>query len=133
MQKTTVPYLLLNALIFTLIGATVMVAPTQFARALDITVESATATSDFRAVYGGVCFAIAAFAISALRREALRPAAVLALVLIFDGLIFGRLLTWVTHGPGSALIFAQLALEVGGAAWGALVLRAASPRRLASA
>ncbi len=123
MKKTVVPYLLANAALFAVLGLVTLVAPTAFARALEMTVESATAVADFRAVYGGVCIWVTALSVLAVRREALRPGAVLALVLLLDGAIFGRLLSWATHGPGSVLVFAQLGLEVVGATWGVLLLR----------
>lgn len=133
MQKLTVPYLMLISVLFAAVGLAVLVEPTFFARQLEMTVESATAVSDFRAVYGGLCFAVTTLGVLAIRREALRAATVLAFVLVLDGLIFGRLISLATHGPGSWLINAQLALEVVGALGGALVLRASSPRRLVHA
>lgn len=133
MQKLTVPYLVMIAALFAVVGLAVLVEPTFVARQLEMTVESASAVSDFRAVYGGLCFAVTVLGVLAVRREELRHAAVLMFVLVLDGLIFGRIISLITHGPGSWLINAQFALEVVGAVGGALVLRASSPRHLVHA
>lgn len=133
MQKTVAPYLWINAVIFTVIGLAVMVDPSGFARGVDITAESPTAVADFRAIYGGLCWAFAAVAGVALRRPSLRGAAVLTLVLICDGLMLGRLVSWVTHGPGEAIIFVQLGVEVVSAIWGSLLLRDLGAHRVAHA
>ena len=124
MHKTLVSFLVVISAVFAAIGLAVFAAPTAFAAQLDMTVTSATAVADFRAVYGGVSFAAAAFAVMALRNAALRPAAVWAFTLMMEGLLLGRLFSWATHGPGNALIFAQLGLELLAATWGFLLTRA---------
>lgn len=133
MQKLTVPYLMLISALFAVVGLAVLLEPTFVARQLEMTVESASAVSDFRAVYGGLCFAVTVLGVLAVRRPALRHAVVLTFVLVLDGLVFGRIISLITHGPGSALINAQLALEVFGAVAGFVVLRAPSPRDLVHA
>lgn len=133
MQKLTVPYLMLITVLFTVVGLAVTFEPTFVARQLEMTVESASAVSDFRAVYGGLCFAVAVLGVMAVRREELRHTVVLAFVLVCDGLVLGRLISWATHGPGSVLINAQLVLELVGAVAGFVVLRAMSPRQLVHA
>ncbi|MGV3621422.1 MAG: DUF4345 family protein [Archangium sp.] len=133
MQKLTVPYLVMIASLFAVVGLAVLVEPTFVARQLEMTVESPSAVSDFRAVYGGLCFAVATLGVLAVRREALRANTVLFFVLVLDGLVFGRIISLITHGPGSWLINAQFALEVFGTVAGALVMRASSPRALVHA
>lgn len=123
MQKTLVPFLMIIGVLFAVVGLAVLVAPTLFAAQLEMVVSSATAVADFRAVYGGVSLAIAGVAFLALKRGELRPGAVWMVVLVMDGLLLGRLISWATHGPGSVLIFAQMGLELSGAVWGALLLR----------
>jgi Domain of unknown function (DUF4345) len=132
MHRTLPLFLTANAVLFALFGVVAMFAPSLLGTPLDFTLPSPTALADFRAVYGGLSLALATFTGLALRRAELRPAAVLVLTLALDGLAFGRLMSWVLSGPGSAIIFAQLGLEVVAATWGALLLRQA-PRAAAMA
>jgi Domain of unknown function (DUF4345) len=126
MHRTLPLFLVANAALFALFGVVAIFVPSVLATPLDLTLPSPTALADFRAVYGGISLALAALSVLALTRAELRPAVVLALTLTLDGLAFGRLMSWALSGPGSAIIFAQLGLEVVAAAWGALLLRQAT-------
>lgn len=124
MTKTIPLFLGVNAVLFAAFAVGAFAMPAPFAAMLDITLTTQTALADFRAVYGGISFGIAAFAIIGIRQPKVTLSAVWLLTLVMDGLIIGRLISTVVSGPGNFLIFGQLGLELFAAAWGLLLIRA---------
>jgi hypothetical protein len=114
--------LALSALPFAGIGLAFLLAPAALAARVDLSLGSATADHDVRAVYGGLQLGCAALlAWGAGRPERVRFALVAQLVL-YGGLAGARVLAWLVAGAPSAF---GVALHTGemfgfGAAWLAL-------------
>jgi hypothetical protein len=115
--------LALSALPFAGIGLAFVFAPEAMAARVDVSLASVTADHDVRAVYGGLQIACAILlGWGALSRLHVRPALVAQLVL-YGGLVAGRLVGWITSGaPGSFGLWLH-GLEALGFAAGALALR----------
>lgn len=112
----------LSALPFAGIGLAFLFAPEAMAARVDVSLASVTADHDVRAVYGGLQIACAVLlGWGALSPFHLRPALVAQLVL-YGGLVAGRLVGWTTSGaPGSFGLWLH-GLETLGLAAGALAL-----------
>jgi hypothetical protein len=114
--------LVISALPFAGIGLAFLLAPAALAAHVDLSLGSATADHDVRAVYGGLQLACAALlAWGAARPERVRFALV-AQLLLYGGLASARLVAWAAAGAPGAF---GLALHAGealgaGAAWLAL-------------
>ncbi len=99
-------------------------APTRFATMLGMTLTDVTAIADFSATYGGLCAGISVLLyLGATRTSWERPALVLA-VSATAGLLLGRVLTLLQHGPAGAYIHGTMAVELVAVVAGLWLLRA---------
>jgi hypothetical protein len=114
--------LTLSALPFAAIGLGFLFAPEAMAARVDVSLASVTADHDVRAVYGGLQIACAVLlGWGALSRSHVRPALVAQLVL-YGGLVAGRLVGWLATGaPGGFGLWLH-GLEALGLAAGAFAL-----------
>jgi hypothetical protein len=114
--------LALSALPFAAIGLGFLLAPEAMAARVDVSLASVTADHDVRAVYGGLQIACAVLlAWGASSRSHVRLALVAQLVL-YGGLVAGRLVGWlVTGAPGGFGLWLH-GLETLGLAAGAFSL-----------
>lgn len=111
-----------NLAVFAAFAAGSLVAPQAFAAQLDITLGSASAIADFRAVYGGLSLGVGVLFALSLREVSLRPTAVLLATLTAGGLMLGRLITMVTDGMPGPLVLVFLGSEVIAVAVGLVLL-----------
>ena len=108
--------LLLTAAALAVIGVGFLIAPTSWARAIEVVVSSPTGRTDVRATYGGFVLAAGVFlAVCAAGTEWVRPG-LAACALILAGFAAGRLIGLVAEGSLSRLMTAFLVIEVGGTA-----------------
>jgi hypothetical protein len=116
-------FLGVNLLVYLAYGVGFLLAPQKLAAELDITLGSATALADFRAMYGGLSLACAAFFALAIKNVSMRHSALLLAVLGAGGLMIGRLITMAFDGMPGAVIFVMLATEVFAVVGGVILLR----------
>lgn len=112
----------LSALPFAAIGFAFLFSPAVLAAQVDVTLGSATADHDVRAVYGGLQLGCAGLLWwGAARPERLRFALV-AQLLLYGGLASARALAWLVAGAPSGLGAALYGAELVGlaAGWSAL-------------
>lgn len=108
--------LMVAAVAFAVIGIGFLIAPTAWARAIEIAVSTATGRTDVRATYGGFVLAAGIFlAVCAVHTEWIRPGLV-ACALILAGFAAGRLVGLVMEGSLSRLMLVFLAIELVGTA-----------------
>jgi hypothetical protein len=74
MTRTRPLYFVVNAVLFAAFTVAAWLAPTVLAGPLEISLTTPTALADFRAVYGGLSFAIAGLSLLALRKVEFRLA-----------------------------------------------------------
>ncbi len=114
--------LLGNLAIFAAYGVGFLIAPQALASQLDITLGSASALADFRAMYGGLCLAVGAFFVLGLRFATWRRQAVVLATLGAGGLAVGRLTSIAIDGLPGPLVLAFLASELAALALGGFIL-----------
>jgi hypothetical protein len=108
--------LLPTAAALAVIGVGFLIAPTSWARAIEVVVASPTGRTDVRATYGGFVLAAGVFlAVCAARADWIRPGLV-ACALILAGFAAGRLIGLAVEGSLSRLMTAFLVIELGGTA-----------------
>ena len=108
--------LLLTAAALAVIGIGFLIAPTSWARAIEVVVSSPTGRTDVRATYGGFVLAAGVFlAVCAANTDWIRPG-LLACALILAGFAGGRLVGWAAEGTLSRLMTFFLVVELGGTA-----------------
>ena len=113
----------LSALPFAGIGLAFLIFPGEMAAQVDVSLGSATADHDVRAVYGGLQLGCAALLLlSAARPERVRFGLVAQLAL-YGGLAAARLLAWAWAGAPGLLGMALHAAEIAGLALGVLAWR----------
>jgi hypothetical protein len=106
--------LLLTAAALAVIGIGFLIAPTSWARAIEVVVASPTGRTDVRATYGGFVLAAGVFlAVCAANADWIRPG-LLACALILAGFAGGRLVGWAAEGTLSRLMAFFLVVELGG-------------------
>ncbi len=95
--------LLLSALLFAAVGSAFLPRPAEMASRVGIRLGERIASSDVRAVYGGLEIGFAFFlAFTSLNRSTVRPGLV-AEIAAFGGLLLGRAVGVLTEGvPGSS-------------------------------
>jgi hypothetical protein len=93
------------------------------ARLVDVSLGSATADNDLRAVYGGVSLGLAAFFGAALRRPAWREPALWVVALTLSCMALARFVSWAVAGPPAPLGYALHAAEFVGSLAALIALR----------
>ena len=108
--------LLVTAAALAVIGVGFLMAPTAWARAIEVVVATPTGRTDVRATYGGFVLAVGIFlAVCAINTDWLRPGLV-ACALILGGFAAGRLVGLAVEGSLSRLMAFFLVIELGGTA-----------------
>lgn len=103
--------LLATALAFAGPGAAFLLAPGRFAALVDLSLLSATASSDVRAVFGGLELGLAAWLASvALRGRALGAALVVQRCVV-GGMLAGRVASFAADGSPGPLAWLLLGIE----------------------
>jgi len=113
-----------SVLVFGFIGVTFSVAPAKMASFVDVSLGSATAEGDVRAVYGGVALGLACFVGAALRRRDWTEPALWVVALTLACMALTRFVSWAVAGPPAALGYALHAAEFSGALAALVALRA---------
>jgi hypothetical protein len=111
-----------SSLPFLAIGVGFLLAPGPMAANVDVTLASATAASDVRAVYGGLQIAIGALLAACAFSAAHLRAGLILQIATFAGLASGRLVSLPLDGALSSLGAALLAAEIAGLALGVVAL-----------
>lgn len=104
-----------SALVWLPYGVYCFLRPTALGEFAGLTAASATASTEVRAMYGGLQAAIGAFALLALVRESLVKPALLMLAFLCTGLALGRLGGVVSDGGLSAYTISGLVFEIASA------------------
>jgi hypothetical protein len=114
--------LALSALPFAGIGLAFLLAPAALAARVGVSLGSATADHDVRAVYGGLQLGCAALLLFGAARPERVRFALTAQLLLYGGLAGARLVAWAAAGAPSGLGVSLHAAEMLGflAAWLAL-------------
>lgn len=110
-------------LVFGLIGVGFVVVPHPLAAAVGIELTNVTADNDFRAVYGGVPFAMAIFVGLALRRPDFELPALWLIALTLGCLAGSRVVSWFVAGMPGAITFSLQAAETFGAVLATVAIR----------
>lgn len=119
-------FLGVNLLVYLAYGVGFLLAPQKLAAGLDITLNSATALADFRAMYGGLSLACAGMFVLAIKNASMRHSALLLAVFGAGGLMIGRLITMAFDGMPGPVIFVMLATEAFAVVGGLFLLRRSS-------
>lgn len=104
--------LVLSALIWLPYGVYCFVQPGMLEDAAGLVATTPTATTELRAMYGGLQMAIGALAAAALFRERLVPGALLTLVFVTGGLAATRLAGFLIDGGWSSYTAGALGFEI---------------------
>jgi hypothetical protein len=115
-------FLGLSVLVWLPYGLYCLVQPGSLAEAAGVTAVSATASTELRAMYGGLQSAIGALALAALLRPGLGRAALVCLFCLCAGLGSGRLVGVALDGGVSSYTALALVFEFGSAAVAAWLL-----------
>ena len=112
-----------SMLAFGFVGVTFFVAPAAMVRLVDVSLESATADNDVRAVYGGVALGLACFLAAALRRRAWTEPALWIVALTLAFMALARFVSWAVAGPPTPLGYWLHAAEFVGSLAALIALR----------
>ena len=112
-----------SVLAYGFIGVTFFVAPASMAALVDVSLGSATADNDVRAVYGGVALGMAIFVGAALRRREWVEPALWVVALTLSCMALARFVSWAVAGPPALLGYALHAAEFTGALAALIALR----------
>jgi len=112
-----------SVLAYGFIGVTFFVAPASMARLVDVSLASATADNDVRAVYGGVALGLAGFLAAALRRRAWTEPALWVVALTLACMALARFVSWAVAGPHATLGYVLHAAEFVGSLAALIALR----------
>ena len=104
-------FLAISALAWAGYGLYCLINPAILAELAGVTAASATATTELRAMYGGVQTALGVFAALALFNPGLQRPALLALIFCTGGLFTARLIGALLAGDGSAYTVGALVFE----------------------
>ena len=115
--------LLLSGAAFLAVGLPFLVDPASTAARVDLTLSSALADNDVRAVYGGLQAALGVLLVAAATAPSAASAALVLQQVSFGGLVLGRAASWLAVGPPGPLGVALLAAELVGLAAGAIARR----------
>ena len=113
-------FLGLSAMLWLPYGLFCLLSPEYLAEAAGVEARSATATTEIRAMYGGLQAGIGALALAALFRPGLRSPALITLLFLTSGLGLARTLGVTLDGDLSAYTAMGLGFEfvsAGAAAW----------------
>jgi hypothetical protein len=113
----------LSAVPFAGVGLAFLLFPAAMAAQVDISLASATADHDVRAVYGGLQLGCAALLLFAAARPERVRFGLVAQLALYGGLASARLLAWAWAGTPGPLGVALHAAEIAGIALGALAWR----------
>lgn len=120
--------LVISAGIFGWFGVLTLVSPARMAGMVEFGLQSATASVELRAMYGGLCVGIALFLLLAAWRAELAAAGLWAAALMLLGLGAGRLAGLLLTPGARPVMWIALAVELVGGAMAVLALRAMAPR-----
>ena len=113
-----------NALVFLGFGPAFWFATEDLAGPIGIQLTTPTALADFRAMYGGLSFAVGVFFVMSLKRKAWEPAALFIIAATSFGLLLSRIGSMIaTHGGVDPYIFLAATLELGSGVLGAILYR----------
>ena len=115
-----------NLAVFFVFAGCFLFAPRYFAAQLDITLSSASAVADLRAMYGGLSLGVGVLYLLGLKNVAFRPAAIALATSTSAGLALGRVITIVVDGMPGPLVLAFLASEIVSVAVGMYLLKQGS-------
>ena len=104
--------LLVSALIWLPYGLYCFAQPAMLAEAAGLVATTPTATTEIRAMYGGLQAAIGALALAAIFRERLIPGVLLTLVFLTGGLAATRLAGMIIDGSMSDYTLGGLIFEI---------------------
>lgn len=104
-------------------GVASWLAPARVARVVEIALGSATALADFRAMYGGLCLAIAAFLLRGLRSPNWLGPSLYLTASMCAGLASGRIYSSIVDGVPSGVLLGALATEVISLVWSVIAYR----------
>ena len=105
-----------NVLVWLPYGVFCFFQPGFLGETTGLSIQSSTAATEVRAMYGGLQAAIGCFALAGLLKPHLSTAALLALAFLCTGLALGRLGGLVVDGDASGYSGGALAFEIANAA-----------------
>jgi hypothetical protein len=121
-------FLGLNALIFVGYGLYCLAVPSVIADQTGMQLATGVATTEVRAMYGGLQTAIGLLALAGILRPAVQPAALLVLAFLLFGLASGRMVGIVLDTDPGTYNFAAVAFEATFAAIAAgLLVKSSAP------
>lgn len=112
----------LSAVVFGVFGLLLLIRP-ELLGAVGVEVTRPAGAVELRAFYGGLELGLAAFFAVAVRRREWWEPALLVQILALGGVAAARLLGMLVAGEGEPLLYALMAAEAGGAAFGLLALK----------
>ncbi|MEN8183708.1 MAG: DUF4345 domain-containing protein [Myxococcota bacterium] len=101
----------LSALAYGGIGVAFLAAPAEMAAAVDVSVGSASADNDVRAVYGGLDFGLAIFCLASASRPDWHRPALWVVTLTLGAMSLARVLSWMLAGFPDPIALALHAAE----------------------
>src|SRR5690349_4975973 len=128
-QRKPVPFwireiVLINAGVFLAFGAAFLLFPRELAGLLEVTLGSASALADMRAMYGGLSLACGTLFVLGLRREDWFAPSLFLVMATSLGLASGRIFSGLVSGMPGPLVLALLATELVSFGWAWLGYRA---------
>jgi hypothetical protein len=108
--------LLLNGVIFVLLGLGFLFDPMGMAATISLEPTSAAGMAELRAVYGGLELGLGGFFLLALRWERLQESALWLLLIAYGGISVGRMGGVLLDQPSDSMTYQLLAIEIVGAA-----------------
>jgi hypothetical protein len=117
-----------SGVLLLLIGVLMLWSPERFLGQIGLLVSTVDARNEARGGYGGMHLAFGGFALLGAMRAELRRPAVWLVTLLSAGYVFGRTLGVALDGMPSGLVLGAFAIELAGAALGALCLRSVEVR-----
>jgi hypothetical protein len=116
-------FLVIEGLVFAVIGGCTLLAPNAVAKLVEIVLPTPSATVDFMSLYGGFELGFGAFLVWCAVRKAYLPAGLLSLVFGLGAAAGARILGMATQGPVRPLFLQYLAFEIGSVVLAVLFLR----------
>ncbi len=115
-HKFSMGVLLLNGVIFVLLGLGFLFDPMGMAATISLEPTSAAGMAELRAVYGGLELGLGGFFLLALRWERLQESALWLLLIAYGGISVGRMGGVLLDQPSDSMTYQLLAIEIVGAA-----------------
>ncbi len=112
-----------SALAYGGVGLAFLVAPQTMGAAVDLSLESATADNDVRAVYGGTGVGLAVFLVAGAARPGWHRPALFVVIATLASMASARFLSWAIAGAPGPIGYVLHGAEITGLVLGIVALR----------